>query len=137
MRENDLKGYKVKYKTKEEMFSALYAFLLRDDLTNPEVTFFTSKKDTGEAATLSFSRNGEYEGGGLPDERKWKELIGIPNLYGVLAVAATDKADLRRVAVFYSPSNGFGFSLVVTFPNALNGLNVAERRILDSLGACS
>lgn len=137
MKENDLKGYKVKYETKEKMFSALYAFLLREDLTNPEVTFFTSNKATGEAASLSFSQNGEYGGGTLPDVRKWKELTSMLNLYGVLAVAATDKSDLRRVAVFYSPSNDLGYSLIVTFPNALKGLNVAERRILDSLGACS
>lgn len=126
--------FKAEYKSRNDLFSALYSFLFRNDLTNPEVSFIMKNRKTGEDAKISFSRNGDYEGGYLPDEAGWKKQVSSPHLLQIMVVASTDKADTQRVSVIYYNYKGYERCLMVTFHSAVNReLTAAEERILHSL----
>ncbi len=128
---DNFRGYRIDFRSKEGLLCALYDFLRLPDLTNPEVTFFTSRDDTGEAETLSFSRDSQFDDEKLPDEDKWQELTSLTWLEGIMCVAGTNKADTRRVVALYVGQEEYKQSLHISFPNAVNGrLNSKEMGVL-------
>ena len=131
MDDNNFRGYRIDFRSKEGLFHTLYDFLRLPELTNPEVTFFTSRGDNGEAQTLSFSRDAKYADEKLPDEMKWQELTSLQWLEGIMCVGGTNKEDTRRVVVLYVAKEEYRKSVMISFPNTTNGrLNSKEAGVL-------
>ena len=128
----DVKIYRIKFKNKDKMLAALYAFLQRTDVENPEVTIFPEGAAGSQDLRLSFSRNGDY-GRTLPDEQTWKALTSMSQLQGIICVAGTDRTDTRRVSIQYGKDIVDDSSIILSFPNAPEGrLNSVEKRILGT-----
>lgn len=126
--EEPMKSYSVKYRDKAKLYDVLYNLLHRNDLTNPEITFFMRNEKYGDAETLTFTRDGET---GIPGIKKWKSLISRdPKAF--LFIASTDVQDIRRLTVSFL-SNKTDPTLLINFPSAQKRLTGKEKRILEFL----
>lgn len=118
--------YKIDVKSLEEAGSVIHRFLTLDLLTNPECTVFESAH-TGTIQSEAMKTYGYKE---IPSLIQIQHIIMSDKTEGILCVAATDKADIRRVALSYLPEMEF---IALSFPMAHDGLNEAECELLDLL----
>ena len=116
--------YKIVVKNSEEAGRVIHHFLTLDLLTNPELTVFKSANE-GIDSHEAMKTYGCHE---LPSLIQIQQFVLSDKTEGILCVAATDKADIRRVVLSYLPGMEF---IALSFPMAHNGLNDAEKDILE------
>lgn len=118
--------YKIGVKSLEEAENVIHRFLTLDLLTDPEFTVFESAhKGTNRSETMKTYGNKE-----IPSLIQIQQIIENDKTEGVLCVAATDKADIRRVVLSYLPEMEF---IALSFPMAHDGLNEVECELLELL----
>ena len=116
--------YKIGVKSLEKTGNVIHRFLTLELLTDPEFTVFESAhKGTNRSETMKTYGNKE-----IPSLIQIQQIIENDKTEGVLCVAATDKADIRGVVLSYLPGMEF---IALSFPMAHNGLNDAEKDVLE------
>lgn len=118
--------YKIDVKNPEKAGKVIHRFLTLDLLTNPELTVFKSANE-GIDSPKAMKTYGCHE---IPSLNQIQNTILSDKTEGILCVAATDKADIRRVVLSYLPGMEF---IALSFPMAHNGLNEVECELLDFL----
>lgn len=116
------KFFRLDYEDAQDAIHILYRFFSCPALTRPECTAWrgvaigrTLDRDTGPQSERAFARE-----------------ISAKPYTAITCVAATDRADTRRVVLRYHPELP---CLILSFPMAEKGLSTAEKALLRYLQA--
>lgn len=113
--------YRIDFENISEAAEILYCFMTIPILINPECTIWS---DSGIPSTVT------NDGTGFMSEQEFCRKIMSTEFAAISCVAATDKADTRRVVLNLMPDMDF---MVLNFPAANGKPNEAERRLLKLL----
>lgn len=114
------KFFRLDYEDAQDAIHILYRFFSCPSLIRPECTVW---QEIAVRQTLTWDT-------GPRSERAFAQEISACPYTAITCVAATDRADTRRVVLRYQPELP---CLILSFPMAGKGLNAAEKALLRYL----